>query len=373
VLRDSTVRSRALTRAAAESFDVVVVGTGLSAALLTLDSASRGCRTVLVSPGDIVASDSIAARTRVISRGPTRQGLSPAARSARRDRALLGRLAPHLARPATLTLNGHGVGTATIYDEGRLIVALLRTAALRHGAVVVHHAGTPWHRRDRLGNVVGISIARSKVEGSIDIEGRVVIDSSEPNTTAGAPTSSTSVVVALNPRAALARGTVVQLDAPSHTWTIVVGSDMAEATLDVASTDAASLPDPLGLLSGQFDWFDRTQVMSIRHVNGPTQPLWSARREAKSTIDVAVEAAGRSPGIWRSRLTELALIGASETAPIDLDSQVRFALDHEFAVTAKDIALRRLDPLLGHDEHAVAEAVQRCATLSESLSERLFE
>ena len=252
-------------------------------------------------------------------------------------------------------------------------MALLRTAALRHGAVVVHHAGTPWHRRDRLGNVVGISIARSKVEGSIDIEGRVVIDSSEPNTTAGAPTSSTSVVVALNPRAALARGTVVQLDAPSHTWTIVVGSDMAEATLDVASTDAASLPDPLGLLSGQFDWFDRTQVMSIRHVNGPTQPLWSARREAKSTIDVAVEAAGRSPGIWRSRLTELALIGASETAPIDLDSQVRFALDHEFAVTAKDIALRRLDPLLGHDEHAVAEAVQRCATLSESLSERLFE
>jgi glycerol-3-phosphate dehydrogenase len=179
--------------AAAEPFDLVVVGGGATGLGVALDAAARGLTTALVEAEDFAKGTS--SRATKLVHGGVRylaQGDVPLVREALRERALLLANAPHLAQPLAFVVPAYGwrgrlweipflrtglglydllaghsrLGpTACIgrrgllaaapgvqaeglvggirywdgqFDDARLAVALARTA-IRHGACVVNH------------------------------------------------------------------------------------------------------------------------------------------------------------------------------------------------------------------------------------------
>lgn len=195
-------RAASLERLSRETFDVLVVGGGITGAGVALDAASRGLRTGMVERGDF-ASGTSSGSSRLIHGGlrylsERELGL---VRQALSERQRLLRLAPHLVHPlpflipvlagpgAARQAKGRAVGRAVgaalwaydlaggsrigclhrrldrqellglvpvlegsrvvggfLYydaraDDARLTLAVVKSAALEHGAVVANYAG----------------------------------------------------------------------------------------------------------------------------------------------------------------------------------------------------------------------------------------
>jgi glycerol-3-phosphate dehydrogenase len=102
-------RSDALATLGSESFDVAVVGGGITGAGVALDAASRGYSVALVEKGDFAAGTS--SRSSKLVHGGLRYlqnfdlGL---VREALLERSLLVELAPHLVRPLAMLVPGFG-------------------------------------------------------------------------------------------------------------------------------------------------------------------------------------------------------------------------------------------------------------------------
>lgn len=223
-------RADALDRLAAEEFDVVVVGGGITGAGCALDAATRGLRTALVERGDFAAGTS--SRSSKLVHGGVRYlqhrelGL---VREALAERQIALRNAPHLVhvlpflipiltrdglidrrvarvlggvlwlydlsgglrikrvhrrltRDAALqqvpTLAPDRLASAYLYfdaqaDDARLTLAIARTAA-EQGAVVANHAAVIAVNKHANGRASGVRVAADGRE--LDVRARVVVN-----------------------------------------------------------------------------------------------------------------------------------------------------------------------------------------------------
>ena len=200
-------RGTALARLGAERFDVLVIGGGITGAGVALDAASRGLRTALVERSDFASGTS--SQSSKLVHGGLRylaQGDYGLVYQALAERQRLLANAPHLVRALPFLLPVYGgrtasraVGTALwmydvtggarigrfhsrlsaeataarvpvlrrprltagyLYydahaDDARLTLAVLRTAALDHGAVAANHVRVTGLLRDGAGRVRG--------------------------------------------------------------------------------------------------------------------------------------------------------------------------------------------------------------------------
>ena len=216
--RPATVFDRgvALARLVEETFDLVVVGGGITGAGVALDAASRGLRTALVERGDFASGTS--SKSSKLVHGGLRYLQQKELRLVREsltERRLLLQNAPHLVEPLTFLVPLFGRGgvvdkavartfatalwmydlaggwrigkrhrriTAAelsshfptlrtdrlvagfVYydartDDARLTLAILRTAVLEHGAVAVNYAPAVGFLHDERGRVTGVRVA----------------------------------------------------------------------------------------------------------------------------------------------------------------------------------------------------------------------
>jgi glycerol-3-phosphate dehydrogenase len=162
-------RAELRRRLVAETWDVLVIGGGITGAGVALDAASRGLRTALVEACDFASGTS--SRSSKFVHGGLRylrsHDFGLVAQSVAEQRRLL-RNAPHLVHPVPLLLPVAGVarrlaagavlalhdlaaGTGVSrpvrgglvfheaqVDDARLTLAVVRTAVLGHGAVAVN-------------------------------------------------------------------------------------------------------------------------------------------------------------------------------------------------------------------------------------------
>src|SRR5438105_3089401 len=218
----------ALRRLAAESFDVLVVGGGITGAGVALDAASRGFRTALVERDDFAAGTS--SRSSKLVHGGIRYLRQRDFRlvyEALAERQLLLRNAPHLVHvlPFLIPLFGRdGMVNRTVArafstalwlydlsggarigklhrrisrdealnymptldttrlvagfvyydahaDDARLTLAIARTAVLDHGAVAANHAGVAAFLKDSSGRLCG-----ARLDNGVDVRARIVIN-----------------------------------------------------------------------------------------------------------------------------------------------------------------------------------------------------
>jgi glycerol-3-phosphate dehydrogenase len=224
-------RSAALSRLAAEAFDLLVVGGGITGAGVALDAASRGLRTALIERDDFASGTS--SKSSKMVHGGLRyleQGDFRLVYEALRERERLRRNAPHLVRilPFMIPLFGKGglinprlaralglamwvydlsggfrsgklhrrlsVGEALAHapalprdriagaylyfdaeaDDARLTLAIARTAALDFGAAVANRVAATGLLRDANGRTSGV---RAEAGGrEIEIRARVVVN-----------------------------------------------------------------------------------------------------------------------------------------------------------------------------------------------------
>lgn len=203
-------RASALERLATQTFDVLVVGGGITGAGVALDAASRGMRTALVerddfgvgtssrssklvhgglrylSQGDYgLVAQALAERQRLLANAPhlvrPLPFLVPAYGSRARMRAIstalwlydlaggfrIGCLHRWLSAGDALTrapaLRADGLVGAHLYldaqaDDARLTLAVVRTAVLDQRAVAANHTAVTELLRDRAGQVVGAHV-----------------------------------------------------------------------------------------------------------------------------------------------------------------------------------------------------------------------
>jgi glycerol-3-phosphate dehydrogenase len=223
-------RQVALERLASTSFDVVVVGGGITGAGVALDAASRGLRTALVERDDFASGTS--SKSSKLVHGGLRylqQGEVGLVYQALAERQRLRRNAPHLVRVLPFLLpiftrdglfsrkiawalgkamwmydltGGARIGKlhkrlsvaealeymptlpedrlagAYLYydaatDDARLTLTVARTAALDHGAVVVNRAEVVGFLHDGSGRITGLQV---RADGRlIDVEAAVVV------------------------------------------------------------------------------------------------------------------------------------------------------------------------------------------------------
>ena len=225
-------RAQALERLRTESFDVLVVGGGVTGAGVALDAASRGLKTALVERRDFATGTS--SKSSKMVHGGIRylqQGDFRLVYQALSERQRLLRNAPHLVRPlgflvpiyrrggliprvfarffglalwfydltggaligkrhkrldkeATLahmpTLKDDLVQSRYLYDDARaddarLALTVARTAALDHGAAVTNHAPVTKLRKED-GRIVGATVDTDA--GTIDVTARAVVNAS---------------------------------------------------------------------------------------------------------------------------------------------------------------------------------------------------
>ena len=228
-------RARALRRMTDETFDVLVIGGGITGAGVALDAAARGLRTALVERHDF-ASGTSSASSKLVHGGIRylQQGDVRLVYEALHERQRLLRNAPHLVQllPFLIPLFGRdgvvGAGVARAYatalwlydltggwrigrwhrrvdreevlahfptlrtdrlvagfvyfdaqaDDARLTLAVLRTAALDFGAAVANYAEVVSLRRDGDGMTTGATVRRCAPgeSGEIQIRARVVVN-----------------------------------------------------------------------------------------------------------------------------------------------------------------------------------------------------
>ena len=227
-------RSENLARLASGSFDILVVGGGITGAGVALDAASRGLRTALVERDDFASGTSskssklVHGGLRYLQNGDVRLVYQ-----ALRERQRLLRNAPHLVRVLPFLIPifsgsdgivprkvARGLGAimwgydltgglrigkahrrlrsdavrehmptldervawAYLYydahaDDARLTLAVVRTAALDHGAAVVNHARVVGLRKDGAGRVAGALVdAGDGAGGQIEVRARAVVN-----------------------------------------------------------------------------------------------------------------------------------------------------------------------------------------------------
>ncbi|HEX3623378.1 MAG TPA: glycerol-3-phosphate dehydrogenase/oxidase [Acidimicrobiales bacterium] len=218
-------RAWALERLAADTFDVLVIGGGITGAGVALDAASRGLRTALVEREDFGSGTS--SRSSKLVHGGLRylsQGDYRLVAQALAERQRLLHNAPHLVRPLPFLVPAYGsrarmravssalwlydatggfrIGTlhrrisatealahtpalraeglvgAHLYldaqaDDARLALTVARSAVLDHGAVAANHAGVTELLRGAGGRVTG---ARMSADGAeFDVRAAAVV------------------------------------------------------------------------------------------------------------------------------------------------------------------------------------------------------
>ncbi|HZD64788.1 MAG TPA: glycerol-3-phosphate dehydrogenase/oxidase, partial [Acidimicrobiales bacterium] len=225
-------RATALHRLAEGPVDVLVVGGGITGAGVALDAASRGLRTALVEQADLASGTS--SRSSKLVHGGLRylqQRQFGLVHEALTERQRLLRNAPHLVHPLAFlipllgrrgraasargrtvsaglwvydlaggvrighrhhrvnrsaalghvpTLRADRLLAAWRYhdahtDDARLTLAIARTAALDHGAMVVTHAPVTSFLTDARGNVRGATL-HVEGEGDLDVGAGVVVN-----------------------------------------------------------------------------------------------------------------------------------------------------------------------------------------------------
>ncbi len=219
-------RAAALDRMAAEPFDVLVIGGGITGAGVALDAASRGLRTALVERDDF-ASGTSSQSSKLVHGGLrylNQREFGLVTQSLAERQRLLGN-APHLVRrmPFVFPVYGggaaaRGVGAALwaydlaggfrighvhkkitaedalsrvpalrpggfsrayLYydahvDDARLTLAVARTAALLHGAAVANHTAFTGLLRGTTGRVAGATV---RADGrDIEVKAAVVVN-----------------------------------------------------------------------------------------------------------------------------------------------------------------------------------------------------
>ncbi|MEU6710132.1 glycerol-3-phosphate dehydrogenase [Nonomuraea sp. NPDC046802] len=226
---DATKRQECLDRLREQTFDVLVVGGGVTGAGAALDAASRGLRVALVESRDLASGTS--SRSSKLIHGGLRyleQFDFKLVREALKERGLLvSRLAPHLVRPTTFlyplrrkvveqpyvaagltlydalegvrrplprhrnlslkqarrlvpglrtdVLTGGMIYYDAQVDDARFTLALARTAAA-HGATVVTRAGVVAMRRDECGErIVGARVRDEESGHEIDVAADSVV------------------------------------------------------------------------------------------------------------------------------------------------------------------------------------------------------
>ena len=128
-----TLRPDLLARlAGAASFDLAVIGGGATGLGVALDAAARGFRVVLIEDGDFARGTS--SRSTKLVHGGVRylaQGNLSLVKEALRERTILLRNAPHLARPIPFVMPSYKVWEAPFYGLGlKLYDALAADASL---------------------------------------------------------------------------------------------------------------------------------------------------------------------------------------------------------------------------------------------------
>jgi glycerol-3-phosphate dehydrogenase len=209
------VRSRSLESLRDDTFDVVVVGGGITGAGVALDAASRGLRTALIERGDFAEGTSskssklvhgglrylqqgeiglvyeaLAERQRLLRNAPHlvkplpflipmfgKNGIIPAKIARLLGTAMwgydltgglrIGKLHKRLDKAAALehmpTLPADRLVSAYLYfdaaaDDARLVLALLRTAALEYGATVANRVPALGISKDAAGRIDGLEV-----------------------------------------------------------------------------------------------------------------------------------------------------------------------------------------------------------------------
>jgi glycerol-3-phosphate dehydrogenase len=225
-------RSAALERLAKESFDVLVLGGGITGAGVALDAAARGLRTALVEREDLASGTS--SRSSKLVHGGLRylhQHEFALVYESLAERQRLLANAPHLVQPMEFLIprfspahGGKAARTRTITaglwiydltggwrighrhrrvgaaaarahlpalrpdrlvggwtywdahaDDARLTLAIARTATLRHGAAVATYTPATGFLRDRAGKVVGARLAPASGD-EIEVRAEAVVN-----------------------------------------------------------------------------------------------------------------------------------------------------------------------------------------------------
>ena len=209
-------RTQALDRLRSESFDVLVIGGGVTGAGVALDAAARGLRTAIVERDDwasgtsskssklihgglrylqqkeyLLVYENLAERQRLLRNAPHlvhelpfliplfgKDGVVNATVAKAYSTALwlydltgglrIGKRHKRITRDEALehfpTLRADRLVAAFLYydaqaDDARLTLSLVRTAVLDHGAVAVNHAGVTGLVKDAAGQVTGAVLA----------------------------------------------------------------------------------------------------------------------------------------------------------------------------------------------------------------------
>ncbi|HVL27086.1 MAG TPA: glycerol-3-phosphate dehydrogenase/oxidase [Acidimicrobiales bacterium] len=264
-------RAELRRRLVAETWDVLVIGGGITGAGVALDAASRGLRTALVEACDFASGTS--SRSSKFVHGGLRylrsHDFGLVAQSVAEQRRLL-RNAPHLVHPVPLLLPVAGVarrlaagavlalhdlaaGTGVSrpvrgglvfheaqVDDARLTLAVVRTAVLGHGAVAVN--ACPVAAVDGQ----GVTLA-----GGERVRARVVVNAAGPD--------ADRVRALAGPAAAVLR--------PTKGVHVVVARDRLPLTTGLV------LPDGAGGFAFAVPWEDRVVVgtTDTPHRGGPVE------------------------------------------------------------------------------------------------------
>ena len=229
---DPFSRGRALARLAAESFDVLVIGGGITGAGVALDAASRGLKTALIERSDFASGTSskssklihgglrylqqheyrlvyenLAERQRLLENAPHLVSPLPfliplfgkpgvvnksVARVYRTALWLydltggvrIGRRHEKVTREQALahmpTLRADRLAAGFLYwdarsDDSRLTLTVLRTAVLDHGATAVNHTAVTGLLTDDTGRVRGATVSPDGGE-PFDVRASVVVN-----------------------------------------------------------------------------------------------------------------------------------------------------------------------------------------------------
>ncbi|NQU65485.1 MAG: FAD-dependent oxidoreductase, partial [SAR324 cluster bacterium] len=103
-----TDRQQSFAELGAETFDVLIIGAGITGCGIARDAAMRGLRTVLIDAGDIAAGTS--SRSSKLIHGGLRylaQGQVSVVREAANERRTLRRIAPHLSQTTFMVIPTH--------------------------------------------------------------------------------------------------------------------------------------------------------------------------------------------------------------------------------------------------------------------------
>ena len=224
-------RAQSIAQMRAETFDVLIIGGGITGAGLALDAAARGLKTALIEKRDFAAGTS--SRTTKLIHGGLRYLEHydfALVREGLKERAELLKLAPHLDDPLEFVipiyaekrrnydhpllvraglilydllagkynigrhrrisqtealqlapqLDPRGLKGALVYYDGRtndarLVIEIIKTAHA-HGAAIANYVKLASFRKDASGNVCGAYLHDELTEASFDINARVVIN-----------------------------------------------------------------------------------------------------------------------------------------------------------------------------------------------------